>query len=804
MRQITFLAAIVAMVACTIADGCRASSLREQASSTAGRVTLSVGEHRTYRFPSLHTAVDFARTIRAINPTAALEFTLPAGVQYLEAPVVFGPELSGTPGHPTVISAQAGTKAELRGATELFPVWTPFENGIWVAPVDTRGFDQLWVNGRRQILARYPNFDPTIQPLGGYSADALSPARASKWRHPEDGDVRALHNARWGGVVFRILGLNADGTVRLGEGLANNRTTPPNEGPHPAYRMVEGLFEELDSPGEWFFDRRESLLYYMPPSGVDLPHAKIEVTTSDSLLRFVGNDAQPAHDFLVTGIEFDRARDTIFDASESLLRSDWKIARDGAVFIEDAENVTITDSDFHDLGGQGVFVSGHAHRITIRGNLFRNLGGTAVSFVGSSRAVRDPLYDPNESTPLDRLDRTPGPKSDDYPRDSDATDNLIHDIGISDLQAAGVEISMSMNIKVSHNTIYSVPRAGINIGDGTWGGHTIEYNDVFDTVLVTSDHGAFNAWGRDRYWRSDRSEIDKVVAIDPDLPLLDAIAPTILHNNRFQSDHGWDIDLDDGATNYRIFDNLLLAGGLKLREGYDRIAYDNIIINNSFHPHVWLANSDDVFEHNVVMSPYQPILMEHWGKKIDDNLFTTRQGLDEAQHGGTDQHSVFDPVRFVSATTGDFRVRPDAGTRAIEFQNFPMDFGVTSGRLRRLAKSAPIPALLRSAFQAGATTLFLGAKVKSVETLGEQSAAGLAEVSGVLILGVEPGSPADLAGLKVGDVIIGVQNDQGTSPASKVDKLPDLMAAFQARKWQGSINLRIQRNQTERNLTVTP
>jgi S1-C subfamily serine protease len=216
-----------------------------------------------------------------------------------------------------------------------------------------------------------------------------------------------------------------------------------------------------------------------------------------------------------------------------------------------------------------------------------------------------------------------------------------------------------------------------------------------------------------------------------------------------------------------------------------------------------LANSNDVFERNVVMSPYQPILMEHWGKKVDGNLFATRQGLEEAQHGGTDQHSVFAPVTFVSATTGDFRVRPDAATRAIGFESFAIDVGVASPRLRRIAKAAPIPALLRTAFQAGATTHFLGTKVKSVETLGEQSAAGLGEVSGVLVLGVDPGSPADRAGLKVGDVIIGVENDQGTSPVSRIDKLPDLMAAFQARKWQGSINLRIQRNQTERNLLVT-
>ena len=49
---------------------------------------------------------------------------------------------------------------------------------------------------------------------------------------------------------------------------------------------------------------------------------------------------------------------------------------------------------------------------------------------------------------------------------------------------------MASGIVVRHNSIYQVPRAGININDGTWGGHLLEFNDVFDTVLETGDHGA--------------------------------------------------------------------------------------------------------------------------------------------------------------------------------------------------------------------------------------------------------------------------------------------------------------------------
>ena len=59
---------------------------------------------------------------------------------------------------------------------------------------------------------------------------------------------------------------------------------------------------------------------------------------------------------------------------------------------------------------------------------------------------------------------------------------------------------MASRITVRHNTIAYTPRAAINICDGTWGGHLIEWNDCFETVLETHDHGAFNSWGRDRFW----------------------------------------------------------------------------------------------------------------------------------------------------------------------------------------------------------------------------------------------------------------------------------------------------------------
>ena len=216
-------------------------------------------------------------------------------------------------------------------------------------------------------------------------------------------------------------------------------------------------------------------------------------------------------------------------------------------------------------------------------------------------------------------------------------DCLLHGFGVVEKQTAGVEISMSDSITVSHTSIYDCPRAGINIGDGCWGGHVIEYCDIFDTVKETGDHGSFNSWGRDRYWNLGQA----VWAKYPGMALWDCRKTIVLHDNRWRCDHGWDIDLDDGSSNFHLYNNLCLNGGLKFREGFHRTAENNILVNNSFHPHVWYAGSGDVFRHNIVMTGYRPIGMPAvWGKLVDENLLPDARSLERSQAAHCDLHSA--------------------------------------------------------------------------------------------------------------------------------------------------------------------
>jgi hypothetical protein len=266
-------------------------------------------------------------------------------------------------------------------------------------------------------------------------------------------------------------------------------------------------------------------------------------------------------------------------------------------------------------------VNDYNRRITIRGCQIAKAGASGVCFVGDPKAARSALANYDESNKLEDLDRTPGPIGNNYPADCGVEDCLIYLTGRVEKQTAGVEIDLAQNITVSHCSIYDMPRSGINIGDGCWGGHVIEFCDIFDTVKETGDHGSFNSWGRDRYWVPDVNTNNDRVRQVPELPRLDAVRPIILRNNRWRCDHGWDIDLDDGSSYYLITSNLCLHGGIKNREGYGRVVENNILVDGSLNPHVWLTGSGDIFRHNIVWTTYRPARMYHppWGRDIDYN-----------------------------------------------------------------------------------------------------------------------------------------------------------------------------------------
>lgn len=675
------------------------------------------------------------------------------GKHRISAPIVI--DVSATADCPFTICPYPGENAVISSSVTVDSRWIRGDGGIWQTHIDQGDdmvFDVMFADGKRQTMARYPNENPDIAIFHGYAEDAISPERVGKWKKPVGGYVHAMHRSEWGGYQYIITGKDESGNLQLGAGFQNNRMN----GMHPRYRMVENVFEELDTVGEWYCDRPKGVLYYYAAPGMDVNGMHVEFPQTESLFRVCGSAQSPVEYINIVGLDLTETTRTFLKTQEPLLRSDWKIYRGGAVLMENTRNCSVKDCHIHHIGGNAIFFSGYNRADSVTRNHIENIGASAVCFVGKPEAVRSPLFEYGESQPWDSIDKNAGPKTDDYPADCYVSDNLIHDIGEVEKQGAGIQLSMSMSIVVSHNSIYNLPRAGINVSEGTWGGHVIEWNDVFDTVKETGDHGSFNSWGRDRFWHPERGTMDALAAKYPGTHLLDAVKTTIIRNNRWRCDHGWDIDLDDGSSNYHIYNNLCLNGGLKLREGFDRTVENNIMVNNGFHPHVWFVNSNDIFRHNIV-TKYYPIGINSWGKEIDYNFFVADVGLQAAVSAGTDVHSLSGDPLFVDADKGDYRVSLGSKVLDVGFKNFDMDkFGVMYKPLRDIASQPELPVFIRpeiSGVEVDELFAWNGVVFKTVTTEGERSATGIDAVSGVYVIRNDNNS----VDLRANDVLLEIE-----------------------------------------------
>lgn len=719
------------------------------------------------------------RALLKSNAPEGIEVRLRAGVYALAETLVFSAEDSGKKRAPVRwkgVQTDAGDEVVFSGGSALQLEWQPWRDGIWRARVPEsvslpEVVDQLFVNGERQVLARYPNYSARAMYLNGVAADVDAPERVARWKNPACGFIHALHKGMWGGFHYAITGKNANGTLALEGGWQNNRG---ELGPNLKMRYVEGVFEELDAPGEWFFERVTRTLYFFPPDGVDLrsPKTRVVVPRLESLVRFEG-----ARFVEMSGVTFAHTTRTFMKTREPVLRSDWCIYRGGAVFFENAEGCSVVDCDFAAPGGNAVFVSNRNRDITISGCRIYEAGASGVVFLGNPAAARSPLFHYGQTQPVESMDRTPGPKSDDYPANCVVTDCLITRIGRVEKQSAGVCVDLASRITVSRCSIYDVPRAGINIGDGCWGGHVIEGNDVFETVLETNDHGAFNSWGRDRFWERTRAQTAKWIDADPGMAFWDARETVTIRDNRFRCDHGWDIDLDDGSTNYVIENNLCLSGGIKLREGYRRVVRNNITLNSGIHLHVWYPKSGDTVTNNLFFSVYTPIGMPHeWGGVLDGNFLHKPAGAPERpavelqKISGADSTSISGDARFVSPKTGDYRLAPDSPVFKTGFRAFPLEnFGVTSPRLKALARTPIMPELFESneAAVAAKTAKWDGATIKNLTTLAEQSATGMLSMTGVFVAHVGKNAVLEKIGVMPRDVIL----RWGARPVENMDAL---------------------------------
>ncbi|MDX9978876.1 MAG: right-handed parallel beta-helix repeat-containing protein [Lentisphaeria bacterium] len=663
-------------------------------------------------FATLERAREAVRALKQAGPLPAggVAVHLREGAYELAGTFKLTEADAGREGAPVVYRAQPGEKVILTGGKSIGG-FVPHQGEIVKADVGAQGFQgvkfrQLLYNGTRQILARYPNFDPENphgggfayvegQPTGMYPklpggenvrVIQCKPQDVRRWARPELGEVIIYPRYNWNNVSAAIAAADPEqGTITLAKDIADPEH-PQSRSIRPLDRYyVRNLVEELDSPGEWFLDYDNWTLYFWPPG--PLAGAAVRAPVLETLVE-IG----PKADWITL-------RGFVIEGCDGV-----------AVQVQDSANCLIAGNTIHDTGGK----LGHFAAVTIRGG--KNCG-----------VVGNDLYEIYNYAI--RLESGREERETLTPTGHYAENNYLHHIGGLNGHGCGIYLA-GVGLRVSHNLIHDTTRCGIFGGGNDC---VVEYNHIRHVNLHTEDTGGYYVGGN---WHV-RGHIIRYNYVH------DVLGYGRVGDTWTSPHYTWGIYLDDDHSGAHVYGNIVartMLGGSHIHAGRDNVLENNIFIDHirqqmQFSGHTrnswvvekhWqefqaamakpayrekypeLVDADpekiwqmtgNVFRRNIIYytNPEAKLyqLRTHDGNVFSDNqcdgnlVWHAGLPITVGQYGmpdtpgtltweqwlakGFDTNSLVADPLFVDAANGDYRLRPVSPAFQLGFEPIPVD-----------------------------------------------------------------------------------------------------------------------------------
>lgn len=384
--------------------------------------------------------------------------------------------------------------------------------------------------------------------------------------------------ARWANWMFAVRDYDPrTGNFTFGRG-GNQGARGNNEG---GDFFIENLLQELDLPGEFYYDKRASNLYVFHNATAGTPpatDAEFVVPTLRTLVNVSGTQWDPVRDITFEGIEFRSTRYTYMDENHGVPSGgDWALERNAAVHIQGSERVSIERCIFDRLDGNGLIVSGYNRNATVDESDFSYIGGTAIVAWGYTNETDTDPGRPGvrlENSPMAGVDGTDG----EHPRYTTVSRCSVREVGLYEKQASFYFQAKTALSVIKNNVMFNGPRAGINFNDGFGGGDEVSHNLVFNTCRESGDHGPFNSWDRQPFFTDVKDSTPSVT-----------MEWRHLHHNFFIDNYSpqENVDNDDGSAYYKTHHNFLVYGNRAMKNdfgGHDNWHYKNIYAYVSNHP----------------------------------------------------------------------------------------------------------------------------------------------------------------------------------------------------------------------------
>ena len=491
-------------------------------------------------FATLVRARDEIRNRKAATgPAGGFVVSVRGGTYYLPAPFLLQKEDSGEKESPVVYRPHENEKPILVGG-RVVRNFKPYQGDVLQADLAAQGFQdltftkQLFCEGKRQILARYPNFDADNPYSGGWAyadgepipmyktipneSKSLLTVKADdmrNWARPTDGWVFVFPRYNWWNNWLRIESLNRETRqVRL-KGSASYPIRPNDR------YYIYNLFEELDAPGEWYIDYERLVLYFWPPEEGFSRGGEAVLPTLGGIIR--GNHLQYVtfREFTIECCRGDVVR--LNDCVDCrVVGCTIRNTKDAGISISGGRGCGVIGCDIHEVGTHGVQLQGGERDTLTAGEHF-------------------------------------------------AENNYIHHTGVYYKQGVGIGLSGVGN-RASRNYIHDCPRFAVLYGGND---QIIELNHMRHLNLETCDTGATYCGGRD--WLSPRGSVVRHNYIHD----VFGFGKEHHHTGPWITPHYcWGIYLDDNSAETSVYGNIVVRALRGLLHFH--CARDNVVENNIF------------------------------------------------------------------------------------------------------------------------------------------------------------------------------------------------------------------------------
>jgi len=558
-------------------------------------------------FASLAKAQAAVRELKQKKaPSQLITVLVRGGKYYLAEKVVFRGEDSGSRDFPITYKAYGEEKPILSGGRKITG-WKPYKGKILKTEVPyvngrTWKFRQLFLDGQRQIRARYPKPDPKNPLYGGWEFVAGPPVRRNTygawefvtpptidsnegggssfiykegainhhWAKPSDGEVLCFPGG-WNSDYFPI--------ERIDE---NSRTIYLTRQPRDLYPepwfgysipfsrgdrfRVENLLEDLDQPGEWCLDSEEGVLYFWPPSGTINPADEIVFPVLDTLIDIQGASWLDISGFTLTETTGgDDLHHLWVDGFGPMYpRAGWNYVGD-TLHMQNAEHCIIENNHFDAVGGNAIYLERYNSHNSIRRNEIGYAGTNGISLLGNYFPVGSMVAMLHGKQPM--------------PAYNEVVDNYIHHVGVFNKYVAGIYLGVSDGNLIAHNRIEDVPHHAISLGVNGFGRNIVEYNEIHRTSMEIAETSAINLW-------MDHAHSDERVGHIIRYNLMtDAEGVSTDPEGHFRMPDGSasGIYLDNNASNSMIYGNIIVrasSSGVYSHGGKNNFVENNIIVDS--------------------------------------------------------------------------------------------------------------------------------------------------------------------------------------------------------------------------------